>query len=137
MRARDRELPPGAGADYGVAHGIVGIADGRGVERFGQLTNGTFVWTRASDGDYRLGRIVGPLRHDPEAERTVGLPHIRATTWLSRTFAEDEVPAGVAATFARGGGNLQQTHDAEAERETVDLWKRLSSDRRPPRAPRR
>jgi hypothetical protein len=32
------------------------------------------------------------------------------------------VPVAVAATFARGGRNFQRTHDAAAERRTVELW---------------
>ena len=31
-------------------------------------------------------------------------------------------PPAVAATIARGGRNLQRTHDAEAERRTAELW---------------
>jgi len=41
---------------------------------------------------------------------------------LERPFGEDEVPAAVAETFARGGRNLQRTHDATAERRTAALW---------------
>jgi len=32
------------------------------------------------------------------------------------------VPADVAATFARGGRNLQRTHGAAVERRTAELW---------------
>jgi hypothetical protein len=35
---------------------------------------------------------------------------------------DDEVPAAVVATFARGGRNLQRIHDADAERRTAELW---------------
>ena len=90
MRARDLDLPPGAGADVGLAHDLVGIGDvaDRAVERFAALPDGTFVWTRRRTG---------------------------SSIW-------DEVPAAVAATFARGGRNLQRTHDAVAERLTAELW---------------
>ena len=53
---------------------------------------------------------------------SVGLRHVRRATWLDRAFREDEVPAAVAATFARGGRNLQRTHDDAAERLTAELW---------------
>jgi hypothetical protein len=123
MRARDRDVP---GADHGVARGLVGIGEapgekgGRMLHRFAELPDGTFVWTRTTDGAYRLGRITGPLERDDGSP--VGLPHIRATEWLARSFGDDEVPAAVAATFARGGRNLQRTHDADAERRTEALW---------------
>ena len=124
MRARDLDLPPGAGADVGLAHDLVGIGDvaDRAVERFAALPDGTFVWTRSSDGLFHLGRIAGPYRAGSAAAMSVGLRHVRRATWLDRPFREDEVPAAVAATFARGGRNLQRTHDAVAERLTAELW---------------
>src|SRR4051812_20973968 len=89
MRARDRDLPAGAGADHGLAHGLVGIGDtlattapatfaeavraagvehgekaARMLQRFAELPEGTFVWTRASTGAFHLGRIAGPWRYD-------------------------------------------------------------------------
>jgi hypothetical protein len=47
---------------------------------------------------------------------------VRPTDWLARAFTEDEVPAAVVGTFARGGRNLQRTHDDDAERLTAELW---------------
>jgi hypothetical protein len=91
--------------------------------RFTELPEGTFVWTRAGDGAYHLGRIAGPYRRDASAAaREVGIVHVRPATWLDRPFGEDEVPADVAATFARGGRNLQRTHSEHAERRTGELW---------------
>ena len=52
----------------------------------------------------------------------MGLRHVRPATWLDRPLREDEVPSAVVATFARGGRNLQRTHDAAAERLTAELW---------------
>ena len=127
MRARDREVP--GGADYGVERGLVGIGrvpgdkGGRMLDRFAGLPDGVFVWTRTSDGSYRLGRITGPLHDDDSAAaREVGIQHVRPAEWLDRAFGPGEVPAAVAATFARGGRNLQRTHDEEAERRTAELW---------------
>lgn len=147
MRARDRDLPPGAGADHGVRHGIVGTGDvlqpapgsleaaiaaaadrhgekaGRMLRRFAGLPDGVFVWTRTSEGAHRLGRIAGPWTYDDSpAAAAVGIHHVRPARWLERTFDDDEVPAAVAATFGRGGRNLQRIHDAEAEAETEALW---------------
>lgn len=127
MRARDHDAPAGAGAEYGVEHGVVGIGDtqARRIERFATLPEGTFVWTRDADGAYHLGRIAGPCRPVAQTDagaREVGLTHVRPATWLPRRFGPDEVPAAVAATFARGGRNLQRTHDAAAEARTRELW---------------
>jgi hypothetical protein len=147
MRARDRVAPPGAGADFGLAHGVVGIGDAldrppatideavamiaathgdkaaRMLRRFAELPAGTFVWTRTSRLTYHLGRVAGPWRYDDSgAARRVGIHHVRPATWLDRAFGEPEVPPAVAATFARGGRNLQRTHDGEAERLTAALW---------------
>jgi hypothetical protein len=132
MRARDRDQP---GADHGVAAGLVGIGDGptqkdaRMVARLAELPAGTFVWTRVSDGTFRLGRVAGEYRLDRSAAaRAAGIVHVRPARWLARAFAADEVPAAVAATFARGGRNLQRTHDAEAERAAAALWDAYAED---------
>jgi hypothetical protein len=125
MRARELDLPAGAGADFGLEHGVVGIgnASDRALDRFAGLPDGTFVWTRDSAGAYHLGRIAGPCRDDTSAAaQEVGIRHVRVTTWLPRPFAEDEVPPAVAATFARGGRNFQRTHSETAERRTAELW---------------
>jgi hypothetical protein len=37
------------------------------LRRFAELPDGTLVWTTASDGSYRLGRITGPWRYDNSA----------------------------------------------------------------------
>jgi hypothetical protein len=132
MRARDLDLPPGAGADVGLAHDLVGIGDvaDRAVERFASLPDGTFVWTRSSDGLFHLGRIAGPCADGAEETLAVGLRHVRPARWLDRPLCEDEVPAAVAATFARGGRNLQRTHDDAAERLTAELWATAGPPRR-------
>jgi hypothetical protein len=149
MRPRDRDLPAGIGADHGVEHGLVGTGDAldprpatlddavdsaaairggkaaRMLRRFAELPEDAFVWTRDSDGMYFLGRIAGPWRYDdsPPA-REVGIHHVRPAHWLDRPFGDDEVPAAVAATFARGGRNLQRIGDEHAERRTAELWER-------------
>ena len=150
MRARDRDLPDGAGAAFGVAHGLVGTGDaldvvpssideavaaatdrhgekaGRMLRRFAEVPEGAFAWTRTgadAGATFRLGRIAGPWRYDDSAAaREVGIHHVRPAQWLNHAFAEEDLPAGVAYTFGRGGRNFQRTHDEDAERETAALW---------------
>ena len=147
MRARALEVAAGLGGEFGVEHGLVGIGDaldppptslddavesaiathgaktGRMLARFAELPDGTFVWTRTADGAFHLGRIRGPWRYDDSpAARAVGIHHVRDAEWLDRPFGPDEVPPAVAATFERGGPNLQRTHSDAAERRTAELW---------------
>lgn len=129
MRARDLDVPAGAGAEYGLAHGLVGIGSGRGekaaraLHRFAEVPSGAFVWTRDRAGRYHLGRIAGAVREDGSpAARAVGIMNVRDADWLGRAFDETEVPPAVARTFARGGRNFQRTHDSEAERMTSRIW---------------
>jgi hypothetical protein len=131
MRARDLDVPAGAGAEYGLSSGVVGIGPGRGekaarlLHRFATAPSGVFVWTRDRAGNYRLGRIAGAVRDDRSpAARAVGIVHVRDTTWLPHGFRELEVPPAVAQTFARGGRNFQRTHDHDAERMTAQIWRR-------------
>jgi hypothetical protein len=130
MRARDLDVPVGAGAEYGLASGGVGIGPGRGekaaraLDRFATVPTGVFVWTRDRAGDYHLGRIAGTVREDRSAAaRALGIVHVRDTTWLARAFQEAEVPPAVVQTFARGGRNFQRTHDRQAERMTAEIWR--------------
>lgn len=153
MRSRTREAPAGAGAEFGIAHGVVGIGEavdgrprsvdeailavarahgekaGRMLARFAGLPDGTFVWTRQLDGAYRLGRIGGAWRYDDSsAAREVGIHHVRPSLWSPHRFDDDEVPGAVADTFARGGRNFQRTRDREAERQTVAAWNGYASE---------
>jgi hypothetical protein len=129
MRARDLDVPAGAGAEYGLSSGVVGIGPGSGekaarmLHRFATVPAGVFVWTRDRAGVYHLGRIAGAVREDcSPGALDVGIVHVRDTTWLARPFDEAEVPPAVARTFARGGRNFQRTHDREAERMTAEIW---------------
>jgi hypothetical protein len=146
MRARAIDAPPEAGAAFGLEHGLVGTGDAlepvpstldgaveaasarygdkaaRMLRRFADLPGGSFVWTKA-DGFFHLGRISGPWRfEDSRAAREVGIHHVRPATWLDRPFSEDEAPAAVVQTFARGGRNFQRIRDGNAQRRTAELW---------------
>jgi hypothetical protein len=147
MRARDRDVPAGVGAEYGLRAGLVGTGDalrrpprdldaavaaaeaehgtkaGRMLRRFAALPESAFVWTRTTDGLFHLGRIAGPWRYDDSAEaRRTGIQHVRPAAWVDRPFGEDEVPVAVVQTFARGGRNLQRINSEVAERQTAALW---------------
>jgi hypothetical protein len=147
MRSRSSPAAAGEGADAGVARDVVGIGErlvaapqspaqavlaaaeawgekaGRMVSRFIGLPSGSYVWTRQSDGLYRLGRITGPWRYDDSAAaRATGIHHVRPTDWLPSRFGDDAVPDAVAQTFARGGRNLQRIRDHRVGPHTVALW---------------
>lgn len=139
MRARDRpEVPSGAGAAFGLRHGLVGIGgwlvpppstlpeavlaltatDGarvaRRLARFAALPLGDLVWTRDVDGAFRVGRITGPWRYvTAPAADGCGIHHVRPTEWAPRAVPHDAVPAAVLAAFARGGLNLQRIRAAD------------------------
>jgi hypothetical protein len=135
MRARTVDAPPGAGADHSLARRLVAIGEplarvpvsldaavaataaehgakaARMLERFVALPEGTVVWTQDSAGVFHRGAIGGPWRYDASAEALLlGLVHVRAAVWEDDVFGPDAVPAKVAATFARGGRNLQAIH---------------------------
>jgi hypothetical protein len=154
MRSRTHDAPPGAGADFGIATGVVGIGEpvearpstlaeavlavmqahgakaGRMLHHFAGLPDGAFVWTRQCDGTYRVGRITGPWRYeDSRGARAVGIHHVRPVVWLPQRFGERDVPAAVAGTFARGGRNFQRIHDRDAERQTLEVWGRPTASR--------
>lgn len=126
MRSRRDDIDCAATLERAIATGVVGFGDDRPdrldrrVARFADVADGSFVWTREAPGVYRLGRIGGPYRVD-EAGTDVDLMHVRPCTW-SRPVPEHRVPAAVLATFARGGRNFQQTHDATVGAESSALW---------------
>lgn len=97
------------------------------LRRFAELPDGTFVWTRTPDGPLRLGRLTGPWTQDRSPEAYAhDLTHARSCTWHPEPVEDDQAPAAVRQTFARGGRNLQRirptTTLGDAERETADLW---------------
>jgi hypothetical protein len=149
VRSRVAPVASGAGADAAVARGLVGIGErvepapptvaaailaltmehgekaGRMLHHFAELADGVFVWTRQSNGLYRLGRIAGPWTYDDSPEMgVVGIHHVRPAAWSEHPFTDASVPGAVFQTFARGGRNFQRIHDHRAEVQTQRYWDR-------------
>lgn len=130
MRSRREDVDPQAALDRALAEGIVGFGEAgfnerlaRRIERFADVEEGSFVWTRDADGLYWLGRIDGPYRRDEDTDAVaVDLVHVRPCRWLTEPILESDVPAAVLATFGRGGRNFQQTHDAEVGWQSERIW---------------
>jgi hypothetical protein len=114
-RARERGL-----CGFGVAANDRLV---RRIDRFRDVADGSFVWTRDADGLYWLGRIVGPYFYDADDDAAaVDLVHVRECDWLPTPLREPAVPAAVVATYRRGGRNFQQTHDSTVGAETLRIW---------------
>jgi hypothetical protein len=134
MRSRRDDVDHGATIERALKLGLCGfgeVADdsrsARRVERFADVDDGSFVWTRDTDGLYWLGRIVGPYFYDAcDEAAAVDLVHVRECRWLATPLVEQAVPAAVIATFGRGGRNFQQTHDATVGAQSQRLWDQLS-----------
>ncbi|RDH76453.1 GAF domain-containing protein [Mycolicibacterium moriokaense] len=135
MRSRRSDVDFGATIERARALGLCGFGSGgssagrlaRRIERFRDVENGSFVWTRDPDGLYWLGRIHGPYFHDDDAAAVaVDLVHVRECLWLPEPLLEPNVPAAVVATFGRGGRNFQQTHDGTVSAESQALWDEFS-----------
>lgn len=100
----------------------------RRIGRFAHAPDGALVWTRDGDGLLWLGSLVGPWRYDASAAAArVDLVHVRPCRWLPSPVTDARVPAGVHATFARGGRNWQRIHDDAAEAAAARLWREMLS----------
>lgn len=93
----------------------------RRVDRFTELDDGSFVWTRDTYGHFWLGRISGPYCHDAKGA-AADLVHTRPCEWLSAPILEQDAPAAVVATFRRGGRNFQEIHHPSIGHETQVTW---------------
>lgn len=132
MRSRNDAVEPQATIDRALRHGLCGFGQlvarpgererlARRVARFAEVDEGSFVWTRAADGMFWLGRICGPYAYD-DAGASVDLVHVRPSAWLSVPILEQEVPPAVVATFGRGGRNFQAIRHASIGDETQRIW---------------
>jgi hypothetical protein len=132
MRSRRDDVDLRATIERALARGLCGFGGpklpsderlARRIERFRDVENGSFVWTRDAEGLYWLGRINGPYFFDADDEAAaVDLVHVRECDWCSAPLLEQMVPAAVVATFRRGGRNFQQTHDATVGAESLRIW---------------
>ncbi|AWH94934.1 GAF domain-containing protein [Dietzia psychralcaliphila] len=149
MRSRDDGIADGAGVERGLRNGLCGMGGrlrstpsslveaidaaaaqhdhrvARRLERFAEVPDGVYVWTRDVDGHYWLGRLGGPWRYDDAEEaHSVDLVHVRDCLWRSEPTDRSSVPAAVRATFARGGRNWQRIRSEIGADETAELWTR-------------
>jgi hypothetical protein len=134
MRSRSDAIAPQATLDRARRLGLCGFGQSvsgpaeqerlvRRVARFAELDDGSFVWTRDSDGWFWLGRISGPYFYDADkAAAAVDLVHVRHCEWLRLPILERDVPAAVSATFRRGGRNFQKIHHPSIGQETQRIW---------------
>jgi hypothetical protein len=132
MRSRSEDVNATDTIDRALVLGLVGFGEAqagaqleRRIERFSDVADGSFVWTRDADGLFWLGRITGPYRYDRDGA-DVDLVHVRPCRWLTRPLLESAVPAAVVVTFGRGGRNFQQTHDPAVGSQTQRIWRRQS-----------
>jgi hypothetical protein len=133
MRSRRDDVDVAATIERALALGLCGFGGPREptderlvrrIERFRDVDDGSFVWTRDPDGLYWLGRITGPYFCDADEQAVaVDLVHVRECNWLAQPFREPDVPAAVVATFARGGRNFQETHDEAVGEESMRIWR--------------
>jgi hypothetical protein len=134
MRSRHDDVDVAATIERALRLGLCGFGEpandarrGRRVERFAEVDDGSFVWTRDTDGLYWLGRIIGPYFYDGSDDAAgVDLVHVRECRWLPTPLLEPAVPAAVIATFRRGGRNFQRTHDATVGAESLRIWREFS-----------
>ncbi|MGB6207689.1 GAF domain-containing protein [Mycobacterium sp.] len=134
MRSRNDAVEPEATIDRARRLGLCGFGQlvsqsaeqerlDRRVTRFAELDDGSFVWTRDTDGLFWLGRISGPYFYDAdETAAAVDLVHVRPCEWLPTPILEQNVPAAVIATFRRGGRNFQEIHHPSIGEETQRIW---------------
>jgi hypothetical protein len=133
MRSRIEEVDPAAAVARGLELGLCGTGGrldrdpgdleeavalteaaygapaARRLRRFAAVPRDAEVWTRAPDGSYHRGRLLGGWSYDGSAAaRTVDLVHVRGCRWT----AAGEVPDAVLDSFSRGGLNFQRIRRA-------------------------
>ncbi len=149
MRSRRDDVPEGAAVERALRSDLVGlggalsyaplnIADAlitlrrehderlaARVERFATAAEGSLVWTRDGDGFYWLGCVRGRWVYDDSSgAAAIDLVHVRPCQWVGAPIPDQAVPAGVLATFSRGGKNWQGIHAAGVFSESMRLWER-------------
>ena len=133
MRARDMDVPAGAGAEYGLERVVVGIAAGRRRTIRPQTPSlrGSYPRERSCGRAtgrvaYRLGRITGDVRDDDSAPaQAVGIRHVRPTRWLQRAFDGRRGAAGGRANVRAWRSQLPAHPRRRGRtRRTEQIWRR-------------
>ena len=128
LRSRRDDVDPRLTMDRALSMGLCGFGGDRDperlarrVERFASAADGAFVWTRDTDGRYRLGRLSGPYVYDADGEG-VDLVHVRPCRWRTTPVEESQAPPAVVATYRRGGRNFQRTHGEGVGEASQRIW---------------
>jgi hypothetical protein len=132
MHSRRDDVDPRLAVERALRLGLCGMGEAaderaeRRLERFASAQDGTFAWTRSTEG-FHLGRLTGPVRNDRSADAiTADLVHVRPCEWLGQPVDAALVPEQVTHAFSRGGRNLQRIGLPGAGEATEDVW-RLSA----------
>ena len=95
----------------------------RMLERFVCLPNQTLVWTRLEEDLFVLGQVVGPWRYEITHSGVFdGITNLRPARWIDEPLPMEKAPAGVVATFNRGGRNMQAIRDEATAEQSRSLW---------------
>lgn len=128
LRSRRDDVDPWGAFERALSLGLCGFGGDRDperlarrIERFAEVADGSFVWSRDPDGRYRLGRLDGPYFYDADGA-DVDLVHVRPCGWRPEPVVESDAPPAVVATFGRGGRNFQRIHDADVGNQSARLW---------------
>ena len=126
MRSRRDDIDFGATIERARSPGVCGFGGPSGaatddrqtrrIERFREVNEGSFAWTRDPDGLYWLGRIVGPYFYDSDdGAAAVDLVHVRECRWLSEPLLEPSAPRVIGSgrsSFSARATTLARPHAA-------------------------
>lgn len=131
MRSRRDDVDPALAVRRALEQDFCGMGeplderDERWVDRFCEVPEGSFVWTRSDEG-FHLGRLIGPCCPDASpAALAADLVHVRPCDWLPGPVDPALVPEQVTYSFSRGGRNFQRIGLNGAAEATEDVWRRL------------
>lgn len=132
MRSRRDDVDPALAVGRALELGLCGMGavrnerDQRRVERFADVPDESFVWTR-SDAGFHLGRLTGAAREDRSNEAvTADLVHVRPCEWLPEPVDPVLVPEQVRYAFSRGGRNFQRIGIPGSGDASARVWKHLT-----------